>query len=125
MRIRPYFLFGDMLANACIGGLVALVMSALISPAWPMLVAMFVSMTLGMLLGLFIGLLVFFRFFGALEVMLPMMFSGMLAGMGVGMAAAMGPVSAGTAIWVGALIGVVTLTAIYFANFLINGRVPL
>jgi asparagine N-glycosylation enzyme membrane subunit Stt3 len=40
------------------------------------------------------------------------------------MAASMGPVAAGTALWVGALIGLLTVIAIYFANYLINGRLP-
>jgi hypothetical protein len=124
MRTRPYFLFGDILSNVCIGALAAVLMSALIGPGWPMLVAMIVSMVLGMFLSLVVGLVLFFRFFGAMEVMLPTMFSGMFAGMCVGMAASMGPVGAGTALWAGALIGLFTVIAIYFANFLINGRLP-
>jgi hypothetical protein len=124
MRIRPYFLLGDVLANVCVGALIAWVMSAFVSPAWPMLVAMIVSMFLGMFLSLIVGLVLFFRFFGAMEVMLPTMFSGMLSGMCVGMAASMVPVATGTALWAGALIGLVTVIAIYGANYLINGRLP-
>jgi len=59
-----------------------------------------------------------------MEVMLPTAFSGMLAGMCIGMAATVSPMTAGTALSAGASIGLLTLAAIYFANYCINGRLP-
>ena len=91
METRPYFLFGDLLANGLAGVLVGVVMAALFGPGWNMILAMFVGMALGMIISLPIALPLG-ALFGAMEVMVPVMTTGMVAGMVVSMASAMATV---------------------------------
>jgi len=123
--IRGYFLLGDIMAVTFIGALVAFLVALIVSPAWPMLLALPIGMVAGMFLSLIVGMLLFFRYFGAMEVMMPVMLTGMLVGMIIAMAASMADLSLLAVIVMGALIGFWTLISTYCANYLINGRWPL
>ncbi len=72
MEKRLYFIFGDMLSNAAIGGLTGLAVAGLVSTGWNMLIGMGIGMLVGMGMS-FLALLILCPFFGAMEVMLPTM----------------------------------------------------
>ena len=59
MESRPYFIFGDVLANVSIGALSGFVAAALVGESWNMFVAMVVAMVVGMALALVIGFALF------------------------------------------------------------------
>lgn len=117
METRPYFLTGDLLANAGVGALAASVVTWLGLPHWPMLAAMPVGMLLGMIVGLVAALAVLSLLFGAMEIFVTCMLSGMLAGMvgAMGAPANLSPALAGAG------VGVATLICIYAANALLSG----
>lgn len=121
METRPYFVFGDLFANALAGTVVGLAMAALFGPGWNMIVAMFVGMALGMVIAMPIAFPLG-ALFGAMEVMVPVMTTGMVAGMVVSMAAAMEPVSLARGAQLGLYSGIGTLVACYAANAWIRGR---
>lgn len=122
MEVRPYFLLGDLLANAGVGALAASVATWLALPSWPMAVGMFAGMVLGMIVGLVSALAVLGLLFGAMEVFVPCMLSGMFGGM----TGAMGLFAGASPATAGALVGVVTLVCVYIVNGLLHGerRVP-
>jgi hypothetical protein len=115
METRLYFLTGDVLACAFIGGVTGALSAGLVDTSWNMWVAHVVCMLLGMILAFPLAL-PFMAAFGAMEVMMPTHFAGMFAGMWVGMQAAMEPTSVAAGLWTGASIGVVSLFLIYLAN---------
>ena len=121
MNRNAYFIVGDLLSNATVGLLAAMLCNSLIGPGWPMLVAMLVAMVLGMILAMLLATLVFSRFFGAMEVMVPTMLSGMFAGMVVGMIAAMTPLTMVNAGLLGLLIGLITIGLCAWANRQLRG----
>ncbi len=118
---RPYFVFGDLVANVAVGALIGALMAAVFGPAWNMYVAMFIAMALGMVISLPFAL-VFGALFGAMEIMLPVMTTGMVAGMLVSMSATMDLVPIGRGAQVGAVSGFGVMLAIYLANALIRTR---
>ena len=111
-----YFLIGDLLANISSGVVAALCCLWLISPGWPMLIAMLIAMALGMFVSMLLAVLVFIRFFGAMEVMLPTMISGMIAGMVVGMRGSMAYLGTADTILYGAFIGLAVVALCWAAN---------
>jgi hypothetical protein len=115
MERRPYFLLGDLISNAGVGGLVAVVVALVVGESWPAWLAMVGGMLVGNLVALpaAVGLSVVF---GAMELMLPVMVSGMLSGMVVGMRAASGPLSNSTVLTWGAALGLAALLATYALN---------
>jgi hypothetical protein len=117
METRPYFIMGDLISNILTGSLVGLLCVVILDPEWTMFSAMLLGMGIGMGFSAVFGALVLFRFFGAMEVMIPTMLTGMLVGMLVGMAASMMTLSAGTAVKIGALTGLVVLILTYIANY--------
>ena len=123
METRPYFVFGDLLANSLAGALVGTISALVFGPAWNMILAMFVGMAIGMVLS---GppAFGFAALFGAMEVMVPVMTTGMVAGMVVSMAAAMGEVSIVEGLRMGTLSGVGVMVATYVANAAIKQRAP-
>lgn len=110
MERRPYFVMGDLVANAATGALVGCAAAALVGPHWHSLLAMGLGMLGGMLLSL-IASFAFVPFFGAHEVMVPVMTTGMAAGMVVAMQAAMGGVGLAAAMGRGAGIGLAVVVA--------------
>ena len=118
MEKRLYFIFGDVLSNAAIGGLAGLGAAGLVSAGWNMLIGMGIGMIVGMGVS-FLALLVFCPFFGAMEVMLPTM----LAGMVLGMAASMQTLGLSQAAGVGALIGIGAMLAVFMFNAKLQGEV--
>jgi hypothetical protein len=118
MEVRPYFLIGDLLANAGVGALAALLVTWAGLPHWPMLPAMLAGMVIGMIVGLVAALAGLSLVFGAMEVFVPCMLSGMLAGM-IG---AMGVVTSLSSAATGALLGVATLICVYIANIALRGE---
>ena len=123
LETRPYFVFGDLLANASVGAAVGLICAACFGPAWNMVLAMFAGMALGMALSL-PPALGFGALFGAMEVMVPVMTTGMVAGMVVSMAGAMGEVSLARGAQLGLTSGVGVMVATYAANAVIRRRAP-
>ena len=121
MEKRVYFLFGDVLSNSVVGILVGLAAASLIGTGWPMFIGMLVGMLIGMLVS-FLGPIVFCPWFGAHEVMLPTMLTGMLSGMVFGMWAAMQPLSTGTVVGIGALIGLGVAIAAWISSARLHGE---
>lgn len=121
METRPYFVAGDLFANATAGALVGLFMAWLFDPGWNMFAAMVLGMAIGMLLSLPLAI-VLGAFFGAMEVMLPVMTSGMVAGMVVSMAASMGEVGLAWGAQLGGCSGVVVMIGTYLANAAIRSK---
>lgn len=123
IELRPYFVFGDILATVASGALVGLAIAALVGSGWNMVVGMLVGMLLGMVLALLAGFVAFFILFGLMEVMVPIMLTGMVAGMWVGMAAATdAEMGAGRGALLGVEIGLGVLVFTYVANALIRSR---
>ena len=118
MEVRPYFLIGDLLANAGVGSLAALLVTWAGLAGWPMLPAMLAGMVIGMVVGVVAALAVLSLAFGAMEVFVPCMLSGMLAGM----IAAMGVITNLSSAATGALVGVATLICVYIANAALSGE---
>lgn len=123
METRPYFVFGDVIANLTVGALVGLACAAAFDPGWNMIIAMLVGMAIGMALSV-PALLGFVALFGAMEVMVPAMTTGMVAGMVVSMSATMGEFAYGSAAVLGAQCGLGVLIAIYLANIIVKRRAP-
>ena len=118
MEKRLYFIFGDILSNAAIGGLTGLGAAGLVSTGWNMLIGMGIGMLVGMGMS-FLALLIFCPFFGAMEVMLPTMLAGML----LGMAAAMQTLSQSQAAGIGAMICIGAMLAVFMFNAKLQGEV--
>jgi hypothetical protein len=118
MEVRPYFLIGDLLANAAVGALTALLVTWAGLPHWPMLPAMLVGMAIGMVTGLVAALAALSLLLGAMEVFVPCMLGGMVAGMigAMGWIGGLPPAAAG------ALIGVGVLICVYIANAVLSGE---
>ncbi len=116
METRGYFIVGDFIFNGLAGALVGCVSVLMISTSWNMWLAMFIGMFVGMILGMVLSYLGFVQRLGAMEVMLPGMVTGMLVGMVITMYAAMMPLSVLTGTWMGAAIGLGTITILYMAN---------
>ncbi len=120
MDQRLYFVLGDLFANLLGGALIGWLTFLLIPTGWNMWVAMFIAMALGMFLAtvLFIPASIFL---GAMEVMVPLMLTGMLAGMAVGMHTTMASLSAGQALFEGAVCGLATIVAVWILNNSLRG----
>jgi hypothetical protein len=123
MERRPFFVLGDLFANALTGVVVAWATSAVVGPGWNMFVGMWVAMFLGMALGMILSFAAFVWFFGAMEVMLPVMFTGMAAGMVVGMGIPMGAFADSGLTAVGASTGVGVFVFTYVVDAVLGGKV--
>ena len=108
---RLYLLLGDLLANAGVGALAALIVAWIVGPGWNPLVGMVIGMALGAVVSLVV-LSLLTPLFGAFEIMLPGMTSGMVAGMVIGMRAAMGAENLSAAAGLGAGLGLAVLIAV-------------
>lgn len=64
VETRPYFVFGDVLANVVSGALIGLLVTFCIGTGWNMVVAMIIGMVLGMVLAIPMSF-AFAGFFGA------------------------------------------------------------
>lgn len=122
MEKRLYFIFGDVLSNAAIGGLAGLGAAGLVSAGWHMLIGMGIGMIAGMGVS-FLALVIFCPFFGAMEVMLPTMLTGMLSGMALGMAATMQTLYLSQAAGIGAMIGIGAMLVVFMFNAKLQGEV--
>jgi hypothetical protein len=118
IEVRPYFVFGDVLASAGVGALAAAAVAWLGIPSWPMVAGMLAGMMLGMFLGLVAVLAGLTILFGAMEVFVPCMLGGMLAGM-VGAMDSIGSLPPALA---GALTGLATLLLVYVVNAFLSGE---
>ena len=121
MDHRLFYIIGDVFSSALTGIVVALLSYALVSPAWPMLVAMPVMMILGMV----VGLLLFFPLsiaFGAMEIMIPCMLGGMISGMTLGMWLTMQVLTVVGTVIIGAETALCTLLFVWVANTLLRGQ---
>ncbi len=123
METRPYFIAGDLSCSIVVGVLTAVVATATVSEAWPMLAAMLIGMVLGMAVAA-VGILGFGPFFGMIELQMPAMIAGMLTGMVVAMTAAARPLASSMASVVGGTLGMVTFVAVWIADVRLRGRSP-
>ena len=121
METRPFFLMGDVAANALIGGIVGALSALLVDPSWNMWVAHGICMVMGMVLAFPLAL-PFMAFFGAMELMVPTHLAGMFAGMWVGMQAAMAPVPAGAGFMTGVWVGLASLAFCYLADVALRAK---
>ncbi|MFK7730229.1 MAG: hypothetical protein AB8B48_01290 [Pseudomonadales bacterium] len=120
MDSRLYFVLGDLIANILCGAIIGAVCYLIFDPSWNMLAAMFFAMGVGMLA----SMLLWFPtsiVLGAMEAMLPMMLTGMYSGMVVGMWASMHPISLSMSLFVGGVVGLLTITLIWIANNQLRG----
>lgn len=117
MEKRPYFIIGDLLANALVGTAAVAVTSWLIGGAWGMIPGMIVGMILGMIVALPLSLALLFPLLGVMEVMAPCMLTGMLGGMWGGM----WPLEGSAIIRWGIGTGVAVVVIIYTMNIFMTG----
>jgi hypothetical protein len=117
VELRPWFLIGDVIANAGVGALAASAAVWLGLSSWPMAAAMPAGMIVGMLIGLVAALAVLSLLFGAMEIFVPCMLSGMFAGM----FGAMGVGQGRSVAAIGAVAGIAVLLLIYAANAALHG----
>ncbi len=122
MERRVYFIFGDLLACGVTGAAAAWLVWFAVPAGWIFPAGMALGMAIGMFVGLVVGIL-FTPLFGDFEVSLPASLSGMVAGMAGGMLPGLTTAGAGTALWVGAAVGVVCLAYSYALQARLHGEV--
>jgi hypothetical protein len=121
-KLRPYFLFGDILTTGLAGALAGVVCVAATGVGWNMAVAMPWGMILGMTLAMPVAV-VMGIWFGAFELMLPAMLGGMMSGMAIAMREAQTGIGAGEAALYGGLWSWSGLLATYLVNAALRGEV--
>jgi len=117
MEKRPYFIIGDLLANALVATVAVAVSASLIGGGWGMIPGMLAGMVVGMLVALPLSLIVLFPLLGVMEVMAPCMLSGMLGGMWGGM----WPLAGESVFRWGISTGIGVMVEIYMLNAIITG----
>jgi hypothetical protein len=117
MEKRPYFVIGDLLANAFVATLAVALTAWIIGGTWGMLPGMLVGMMIGMAIGLFLSLGLLFPVLGVMEVMAPCMISGMLGGMWGGM----WPLAGADILQWGIGTGIIVFAVIYALNAVTTG----
>ena len=117
MEKRPYFIIGDLLANALVATVAVAVSASLIGGGWGMIPGMLAGMVVGMLVALPLSLIVLFPLLGVMEVMAPCMLSGMLGGMWGGM----WPLAGESVFRWGISTGIGVMVVIYMLNAIITG----
>jgi hypothetical protein len=85
MEKRPYFLIGDLLANALVATVAVAFTAWLIGGTWGTVPGMLAGMVLGMAIALPLILALLLPLLGVMEVIAPCMLSGMVGGMWGGM----------------------------------------
>ncbi len=113
--LRAVFLAGDCAAGALTGVATTLAVRALVSPGWDMVAAMMLGMFAGTGVHLLLGVALS-PLLGMFETMVPGTFIGMYGGMLFAMRDSMQVVPLGTALWVGAIFGIVVVLAVDFWN---------
>jgi hypothetical protein len=113
MEKRPYFVIGDLLANAFIATVSVALTAWLLGGAWGMVP----GMLLGMIIALPLSLIPVAPFFGAMEILTPCMLSGMLGGMWGGM----WPLAGVTIFYWGVGTGCAVIVVIYTLNAVMSG----
>lgn len=122
MENRAYFIFGDLLACTVTGAAAGWIAHAVVPGDWFALVGMALGMLSGMLVGV-IGGIFFTPLFGAMEISLPAVLTGILAGSVMGMLTGMAEIGPATALWGGALVGLLCLAFTYFLQARLHGEV--
>ena len=120
MDSRLYYVLGDLAGSVLVGLVVGWLCSVIVGTGWNMFLTMLFTMVLGMI----VGLVLFFPLgilFGAMEVMVPLMFTGMVSGMVVGMWCAMAPMDGSTALFCGAVCGLIAIVIIWIVNNTVRG----
>ncbi len=117
MEKRPYFIIGDLLANALVATVAVAVTASLIGGGWGMIPGMLAGMVVGMLVALPLSLILLFPLLGVMEVMAPCMLSGMLGGMWGGM----WPLAGESVLRWGICTGIGVMVVIYILNAIITG----
>jgi hypothetical protein len=120
MERRPYFVFGDIAACAVTGAAAGWLSHVAVPHGWFPLFAMVAGMVPGILVGV-VGGALFSPLFGALEVALPTGLAGMAAG---GLVAMLPDLVGGpaTALWAGALVGLICLSLVYLLQSRLHGE---
>lgn len=122
MERRVYFVLGDLVACAATGAAAGWAAHAAIPGDWFALAGMALGMLLGMLVGV-VGGILFTPLFGSMEISLPATLAGMLAGSLAGMLHGMTEAGPATALWVGALVGLLCLGFTYILQARLYGEV--
>jgi hypothetical protein len=117
MEKRPYFIIGDLFANALVATAAVAVTASLIGGAWGMIPGMLAGMVVGMLVALPVSLIFLFPLLGVMEVMAPCMLSGMLGGMWGGM----WPLAGESVLRWGIGTGIGVMVIIYALNAMLTG----
>jgi hypothetical protein len=113
--LRAVFLAGDCAAGALTGVATTLAVRAIVFPGWDMVAAMMLGMLAGTVVHLLLGV-VLSPLLGMFETMVPGTFIGMYGGMLFAMRDSMQAVPLATALWVGAIFGIVVVLAVDFWN---------
>ena len=113
--LRAVFLAGDCAAGALTGVATTLAVRAIVSAGCDMVAAMMLGMLAGTVVHLLLGV-VLSPLLGMFETMVPGTFIGMYGGMFFAMRDSMQAVPLGTALWVGAIFGIVVVLAVDFWN---------
>ena len=119
METRPYFVFGDWLANVLVATLAVAITTRFLAGTWGMLPGMLVGMLVGMIVALVVSMLLV-PVLGIMETMMACMLSGMLGGMCGGMWG----FDAGDVLRWGIGLGSIVFILIYTLNFTMSGQQP-
>ena len=113
--LRVAFFTGDCVAGALTGMATTLAVRALVPHDFDMVAAMMLGMLAGTVVHLLLGV-VLSPLLGMFETMVPGMYIGMYGGMLFAMRDCMQDVPLGTALWIGAVFGIVVVLAVEFWN---------
>ena len=119
--LRTLFFVGDCAAGALTAMATTLAVRLLVSPPFDMVAAMMLGMAVGTLVHLVLGF-VLSPLLGMFELMVPGMFIGMYGGMMFGMRDSMQDTPLPTALWIGAIFGVVVVLGVDFWNVQLRKR---
>ncbi|MFQ5634735.1 MAG: hypothetical protein ACE5G3_05335 [Gammaproteobacteria bacterium] len=117
MEKRPYFVIGDLVANALVATAAVAMTAWLIGGAWGMIPGMLAGMLIGMAVALPLSLGLLFPILGVMEVLTPCMLAGMFGGMWGGM----WPLAGESVLRWGAGTGAVVVALIYALNAVMAG----
>jgi len=117
MEKRPYFVIGDLLANAFIATVAVALTAWLVGGSWGTIPGMLVGMVIGMIIALPLSLVLLVPILGAMEVFVPCMLSGMLGGMWGGM----WPLAGAAMFRWGIGTGIAVVVVIYALNTITTG----
>jgi hypothetical protein len=121
--LRAVFLTGDCAAGALTGVATTLAVRTIVARDCDMVAAMMLGMLAGTVVHLIVGTALS-PLLGMFESMVPGMFIGMYGGMLFAMRDCMQDVPRGTALWIGAIFGIVVVLGVDFWNAQLRRQTP-